>query len=125
MRVLLTCIGLACTVALLTISYAEKQQQSALEELSNYQLKPQPVAFTVGASAAPPVIQIPHRRTKSDQVFGHSPGIVRGTRETPLRFEKLPNGHVLTLYCGASYNNSRQQVGGQMMLVRACTVIGI
>ena len=43
MRILLTCVGLACAAMVLTISYAEKQQEVALETLSSYKLKPQPV----------------------------------------------------------------------------------
>ena len=45
MRILLTCIGLACAVIVLMISYAEKQQEIALDMLSSYQLKPQPVLY--------------------------------------------------------------------------------
>jgi hypothetical protein len=42
LRILLTCIGLACAAMVLMISYAEKQQEIALESLSSYKLKPQP-----------------------------------------------------------------------------------
>ena len=45
MRILLTCIALACAALVLTISYAEKQQEVALETLSSYKLKPQPVLY--------------------------------------------------------------------------------
>ena len=43
MRILLTCISLACAGAVLIISHAERQQEAALDALSNYKLKPQPV----------------------------------------------------------------------------------
>jgi len=43
LRILLTCLSLACAGALLIISYAERQQEAALDALSNYKLKPQPV----------------------------------------------------------------------------------
>jgi hypothetical protein len=36
-------MGLACAAMMLMISYAEKQQEVALETLSTYKLKPQPV----------------------------------------------------------------------------------
>jgi hypothetical protein len=42
-RILLTCISLACAGAVLIISHAERQQEAALDALSNYKLKPQPV----------------------------------------------------------------------------------
>ena len=45
MRILLTCIGLACAAIVLMISYAEKQQEIALDMLSSYKLKPQPVLY--------------------------------------------------------------------------------
>ena len=45
MRILLTCVGLACAAIVLMISYAEKQQEIALDMLSSYQLKPQPVLY--------------------------------------------------------------------------------
>jgi hypothetical protein len=50
LRILLTCIALACAADLLIISYAERQQQAALDALSNYKLEPQPVVFTAGVS---------------------------------------------------------------------------
>jgi len=53
LRILLACIGLACLADLLIISYAERQQQAALDALSNYKLEPQPVIFAVGVSTAP------------------------------------------------------------------------
>ena len=43
MRILLACISLACAGAVLIISHAERQQEAALDALSNYNLKPQPV----------------------------------------------------------------------------------
>ena len=45
MRILLTSMGLACAAMMLMISYAEKQQEVALETLSTYKLKPQPVLY--------------------------------------------------------------------------------
>jgi hypothetical protein len=43
LRILLTCIGLACAATMLMISHAEKQQEAALDRLSSYELKPQSV----------------------------------------------------------------------------------
>ena len=43
MRILLTSMGLACATLMLMFSWAEKQQEVALEALSSYELKPQPV----------------------------------------------------------------------------------
>jgi hypothetical protein len=45
LRILLACISLACAAAVLIISHAERQQEAALEALSNYKLKPQPVLY--------------------------------------------------------------------------------
>jgi len=45
LRILVTCIGLACAAIVLMISYAEKQQEIALDMLSSYKLKPQPVLY--------------------------------------------------------------------------------
>ena len=45
MRILVTCIGLACAAIVLMISYAEKQQEIALDMLSSYKLKPQAVLY--------------------------------------------------------------------------------
>jgi hypothetical protein len=45
LRILLTSVGLACAAIVLMISYAEKQQEVALESLSSYKLKPQPVLY--------------------------------------------------------------------------------
>ena len=45
LRILLTCMGLACAAAVLIISHAERQQEAALDALSNYELKPQPVVY--------------------------------------------------------------------------------
>jgi hypothetical protein len=36
---------LACAGAALIISHAERQQEAALDALSNYKLKPQPVVY--------------------------------------------------------------------------------
>jgi len=44
MRILLTCLGLACGATMLMIAHAEKQQEAALEALSSYKLEPQPVS---------------------------------------------------------------------------------
>ena len=44
MRILLTCLSLAYAGALLIISHAERQQEAALDALSDYKLKPQSVA---------------------------------------------------------------------------------
>ena len=43
MKILLTSMALACAAIVLMISYAEKRQEVALETLSSYKLKPQPV----------------------------------------------------------------------------------
>jgi len=43
LRILLSCIGLAWAATMLLVSLAEKQQEAALERLSSYKLKPQPV----------------------------------------------------------------------------------
>ena len=45
MKILLTCVSLACAVAVLIISHAERRQEAALDALSNYRLKPQPVVY--------------------------------------------------------------------------------
>jgi hypothetical protein len=45
LRILLSCIGLACAATMLMISHAEKQQQAALDRLSSYELKPQSVLY--------------------------------------------------------------------------------
>ena len=45
MKILLTCVSLACAVAMLMIFHAERRQEAALEALSNYRLKPQPVVY--------------------------------------------------------------------------------
>ena len=45
MRILLTCLSLACAAAVLIIFCAERQQEAALDALSNYKLKPQPVVY--------------------------------------------------------------------------------
>ena len=45
MRILLTCISLACAAIVLMISYAEKQREIALDTLSSYKLKPEPILY--------------------------------------------------------------------------------
>ena len=45
MRILLACLSLACATAVLIISHAERQQEAALDALSNYKLKPLPVLY--------------------------------------------------------------------------------
>jgi hypothetical protein len=39
----------------LNISHAEKQQEAALDALSNYKLKPQPVLYDAAGVAAKPI----------------------------------------------------------------------
>ena len=56
MRLLLTCLGLAGAATMLMIFYAERQQEAALDALSNYKLKPQPV-LSDAAGVAPKPIQ--------------------------------------------------------------------
>jgi len=53
LRILLSCIILACVAAVLIISHAERQQEAALDALSNYKLKPQPVLYSAGVSPKP------------------------------------------------------------------------
>lgn len=53
MRILLTFIGLACAASLLFISYSERQQQAALDALSNYKLEPQPANSGAGMTTMP------------------------------------------------------------------------
>ena len=57
MRILLTCLGLAGAATMLMIFYAEKQQEAALDKLSSYELKPQPVLYDA-AGVAPKPIQV-------------------------------------------------------------------
>ena len=45
LKILLTCVSLACAVAMLMISHAKRRQEAALDALSNYRLKPQPVVY--------------------------------------------------------------------------------
>ena len=45
LRILLACVSLACVAAMLMISHAERRQEAALDALSNYRLKPQPVVY--------------------------------------------------------------------------------
>jgi hypothetical protein len=47
MRILLTCVGLGCFMAMLLMSHAEKQQEAALDRLSSYRLGPQPFFMTI------------------------------------------------------------------------------
>ena len=54
MRILLACLSLACAAAVLIIFYAERQQEAALDALSNYKLmKPQAVLHSAGVSPKP------------------------------------------------------------------------
>ena len=55
LRILLTCLGLACAAAVLIISYAERQQEVALDALSNYKLKPRPVLYDAAGVAPEPI----------------------------------------------------------------------
>ena len=55
LRILLTCLGFACAAAVLIISYAERQQEAALDALSNYKLKPQPVLYDATGAAPKPI----------------------------------------------------------------------
>ena len=48
-------MSLACAAALLIISHAERQQQAALEALSNYKLKPQPVLYDAAGESPEPI----------------------------------------------------------------------
>ena len=51
MRILLTCLILAGVAVVLMIFHAERQQEAALDALSNYKLmKPQPVFHSAGES---------------------------------------------------------------------------
>ena len=45
LRILQTCIGLACAAIVLMSAYSEKQQEIALDALSSYKLKSQPVLY--------------------------------------------------------------------------------
>jgi hypothetical protein len=45
LRILLACMSLACAAAMLMISHAERRQEAALDALSNYKLRPQPVVY--------------------------------------------------------------------------------
>ena len=55
LRILLTCLSLACAAAVLIIFYAERQQEAALDALSNYKLKPQPVLYEAAGVAPKPI----------------------------------------------------------------------
>jgi hypothetical protein len=45
MRIFLTCLGLAGALAMLIISFAVRQQEAALDRLSNAKLEPQPPLY--------------------------------------------------------------------------------
>ena len=54
MRILLTCLILAGAAVVLMIFHAERQQEAALDALSNYKLmKPQAVLHSAGVSPKP------------------------------------------------------------------------
>ena len=55
MRILLTCLGLAGAATMLMVFYAERQQEAALDALSNYKLKPQPVFYDAVGVAPKPI----------------------------------------------------------------------
>jgi len=55
LRILLICLTLACAAAVLIILYAERQQEAALDALSNYKLKPQPVLYDPAGVAPKPI----------------------------------------------------------------------
>ena len=55
MRILLTCLGLAGAATMLMIFYAERQQEAALDALSNYKLKPQPVLYDAAGESPEPI----------------------------------------------------------------------
>ena len=55
LRILLICLTLACAAAVLIIMYAERQQAAALDALSNYKLKPQPVLYDAAGVAPKPI----------------------------------------------------------------------
>ena len=55
MRIVLTCLGLAGVATMLMIFYAERQQEAALDALSNYKLKPQPVLYDAAGVAPKPI----------------------------------------------------------------------
>ena len=55
MRIVLTCLGLAGAATMLMIFYAERHQEAALDALSNYKLKPQPVLYDAAGVAPKPI----------------------------------------------------------------------
>ena len=55
LRILLICLTLACAAAVLIILYAERQQEAALDALSNYKLKPQPVLYDAAGESPEPI----------------------------------------------------------------------
>ena len=55
LRILLTCLSLACAAAVLIILYAERQQEAALDALSNYKLKSQPVLYDAAGESPEPI----------------------------------------------------------------------
>jgi hypothetical protein len=54
LRILLTCVSFACAAAVLIVFHAERQQEAALDALSNYKLKQQPALYAAGVSSQPP-----------------------------------------------------------------------
>jgi hypothetical protein len=48
-------LKLACAAAVLIISHAERQQEVALDALSNYKLKPRPVLYDAAGVAPEPI----------------------------------------------------------------------
>jgi len=46
---------LACAAAVLIISLAERQQEAALDALSNYKLRPQPVLYDAAGESPEPI----------------------------------------------------------------------
>ena len=64
LRILLTCVSLACAVAILMISHAERRQEAALDALSNYRLKKSGIAMIGTASRT--------RDKINNSVFGSS-----------------------------------------------------
>jgi hypothetical protein len=54
-------MGLACATLMLIFSWAEKQQEVALEALSSYELKPQPV-LNDDPDLKPVTARSPYRR---------------------------------------------------------------
>ena len=55
LRILLTCLSLACAATVLIIFYAERQQEAALDALSNYKLRPQPTLYDAAGESPEPI----------------------------------------------------------------------